>query len=67
MQKLIKNTWQRKPGAPFACARILVMKSIPEGLDVDRFRFFEAEARAETERRSRHQCSARQRQTSLGR
>ena len=42
MQKLIKNDWQREPGAPFACARILSHEIHPEGLDVDRIRFFEA-------------------------
>ena len=42
MQKLIKNAWQREPGAPFACARILSHEIHPEGLDVDRLRFFEA-------------------------
>ena len=41
MQKLIRNVWQREPGAPFACAKILSHEIHPEGLDVDRFRFFE--------------------------
>jgi hypothetical protein len=42
MQKLIKNNWCRKPGEPLASAQILRHDVHPEGLDVDRIRFFEA-------------------------
>lgn len=42
MQKLIKNNWRREYGVPFARARILSHGIHPEGLDVDRVRFFEA-------------------------
>ena len=42
MQKLIKNEWHRESGEPFACAHILRHDIHPEGLDVDRIRFFEA-------------------------
>lgn len=41
MQKLIKNNWHRESGKPFARAQILTHDIHPEGLDVDRFRFFE--------------------------
>jgi len=41
MQKLIKNDWQCESGKPFACAQILRHDLHPEGLDVDRIRFFE--------------------------
>jgi hypothetical protein len=41
MQKLIKNDWSREAGKPFANARILGHEVHPEGLDVERFRFFE--------------------------
>lgn len=41
MQKLIKNNWCRKPGDPFAKIRILNHEIHPEGLDIDRVRFFE--------------------------
>jgi hypothetical protein len=42
MQKVIRNQWLRKPGDPFECVRILSHRIHPEGLDVDRIRFFEA-------------------------
>ncbi|MEW6442356.1 MAG: hypothetical protein AB1640_15570 [bacterium] len=42
MQKLIKNSWRRESGVPFAKAAILNHEIHPEGLDVDRIRFFEA-------------------------
>ncbi len=42
MQKLIKNNWHRESGKPFARAQILTHDIHPEGLDVDRLRFFEA-------------------------
>lgn len=42
MQKLIKNNWRRESGESFATARILSHEIHPEGLDVDRIRFFEA-------------------------
>ncbi len=42
MQKLIKNNWHRESGKPFATAKILSHEIHPEGLDVDRIRFFEA-------------------------
>jgi len=42
MQKLIKNDWHRESGEPFARAQILRHEIHPEGLDVDRIRFFEA-------------------------
>ncbi len=42
MEKLIKNDWQRESGEPFARARILRHDIHPEGLDVDRVRFFDA-------------------------
>jgi hypothetical protein len=41
MPKLIKNDWQREPGEPFARVNILRHDIHPEGLDVNRFRFFE--------------------------
>ncbi|MFC1645682.1 hypothetical protein ACFL2Y_00690 [Candidatus Omnitrophota bacterium] len=41
MQKLIKNDWRRESDEPFACAQILRHEIHPEGLDVDRIRFFE--------------------------
>jgi hypothetical protein len=41
VQKLIRNDWQRPPGQPFAHAKILSHDIQPEGLDVDRLRFFE--------------------------
>lgn len=41
MQKLIKNNWCRKPGEHFAKIRILNHDIHPEGLDIDRVRFFE--------------------------
>ncbi len=41
MQKLIKNHWYREAGEPFARAKILSHDIHPEGLDVDRIRFFE--------------------------
>ena len=41
MQKLIKNHWCREAGEPFARAKILSHEIHPEGLDVDRIRFFE--------------------------
>jgi hypothetical protein len=42
MQKLIKNDWRRESGARFSRAEILSHEVHPEGLDVDRIRFFEA-------------------------
>ena len=42
MQKLIKNDWHRESGKPLANAQILRHEIHPEGLDVDRIRFFEA-------------------------
>jgi hypothetical protein len=41
MQKLINNDWHRESGEPFARAQILKHEIHPEGLDVDRIRFFE--------------------------
>jgi len=41
MEKLIKNDWHRESGKPFAHTRILSHEIHPEGLDVDRIRFFE--------------------------
>lgn len=41
MQKLIKNDWHRESGKPFVRAQILRHEIHPEGLDVDRIRFFE--------------------------
>jgi hypothetical protein len=40
MQKLILNNWRREPGKPFAKAAILNHDTHPEGLDIDRIRFF---------------------------
>ncbi len=42
MQKIIKNNWHRESGEPFERAKILSHAIHPEGLDVDRIRFFEA-------------------------
>jgi hypothetical protein len=42
MQKLIKNDWCREPGEPFDRAQILRHEIHPEGLDVDRIRFYKA-------------------------
>ncbi len=42
MQKVIKNDWRRESGEPFARAQILSHDIHPEGLDIDRIRFFEA-------------------------
>jgi hypothetical protein len=42
MQKLIKNDWHCESGEPFARAQILRHEIHPEGLYVDRLRFFEA-------------------------
>jgi hypothetical protein len=42
MQKLIKNDWRREFGESFDRAQILRHEVHPEGLDVDRIRFFEA-------------------------
>jgi len=41
MEKLIKNDWRQESGEPFSRAQILRHKVHPEGLDVDRVRFFE--------------------------
>lgn len=41
MEKLIRNSWHRKSGEPFAKAKVLSHKIHPEGLDIDRIRFFE--------------------------
>lgn len=42
MEKLIKNNWHRESGEPFDRAQILKHEIHPEGLDVDRIRFFES-------------------------
>jgi hypothetical protein len=42
MQKLLKNDWRHEPGESFTRAQILRHEIHPEGLDVDRIRFFEA-------------------------
>jgi hypothetical protein len=42
MQQLIKNNWHPESGAPFSIAKILSHEIHPEGLDVDRLRFFES-------------------------
>ena len=42
MQKIIRNDWRRESGEPFATARILRHEIHPEGLEIDRIRFFEA-------------------------
>jgi len=42
LQQIIRNHWRRESGAPFARAHILSHGIHPEGLDVDRIRFFEA-------------------------
>lgn len=42
MQKIIRNNWRRESGEPFATARILSHEIHPEGLDIDRIRFFDA-------------------------
>ena len=41
MEKLIKNDWHCESGEPFARAQILKHEIHPEGLDVDRIRFFD--------------------------
>ncbi|MBV5339611.1 MAG: hypothetical protein J0665_08620 [Deltaproteobacteria bacterium] len=41
MQKLIKNNWCRKPGEQYAKIEILNHAVHPEGLDIDRLRFYE--------------------------
>ncbi|MHB8056667.1 MAG: hypothetical protein ACYDHC_02100, partial [Desulfuromonadaceae bacterium] len=41
MQKLIKNSWCRKPGGQYAKIGILNHSVHPEGLDIDRLRFYE--------------------------
>ena len=41
MQKLIKNDWRRESGGPFDSTQILRHEIHPEGLDVDRIRFYE--------------------------
>jgi hypothetical protein len=41
MEKVVRNDWRRVPGQAFASARILSHEVHPEGLDVDRVRFFE--------------------------
>src|SRR4030065_1641517 len=41
LQKIIRNHWCRKSGEPFARAQILSHVIHPEGLDIDRIRFFE--------------------------
>jgi len=41
MQKLIKNSWCRKPGGQYAKIGILNHAVHPEGLDIDRLRFYE--------------------------
>jgi len=42
MQKLVRNNWRRESGEPYARASILSREVHPEGLDIDRVRFFEA-------------------------
>jgi hypothetical protein len=42
MQRLIKNGWRYNPGEPFACTQVLEHKVHPEGLNLDRIRFFKA-------------------------
>jgi hypothetical protein len=42
MQKLIRNIWLSESGQPFVKARILSHDIHPEGLDIDRIRFFES-------------------------
>ena len=42
MQKLIKNRWTRKRGDAFERAQILTAEIHPEGLDVDRMRFYKS-------------------------
>ena len=42
LPKLIKNDWQREPDQPCFRAPVLQSDKHPEGLDVDRLRFFEA-------------------------
>lgn len=42
MKKLIRNAWSRKSGEPFFHAKILHHEIHPEGLDVNRIRFFES-------------------------
>ena len=42
MQKLIRNNWRRKSGEPFVRAKVLSHDIHPEGLDVERIRFFES-------------------------
>ena len=42
MDKIIRNDWRRESEEPFATARILSHEIHPEGLDIDRIRFFDA-------------------------
>jgi quercetin dioxygenase-like cupin family protein len=42
MEKIIRNNWRRESGEAFATARILSHEIHPEGLDIDRIRFFDA-------------------------
>jgi hypothetical protein len=42
MQKIIRNEWRRETGKPYATARILSHEIHPEGLDIERIRFFES-------------------------
>lgn len=42
MDKLIRNDWRYEPGEPVARARILSHDVHPEGLDIDRIKFFTA-------------------------
>lgn len=42
MKKIIRNDWCREPGDPFARAHILSHETHPEGLNIDRIRFFDA-------------------------
>jgi hypothetical protein len=42
MQKIIKNKWYREPGVNFERAQILNHEIHPEGLDVERIKFFDA-------------------------
>ncbi len=42
MDKIIRNDWRRESEEPFSTARILSHEIHPEGLDIDRIRFFDA-------------------------
>ena len=42
LENIIRNNWRRESGEAFATARILSHEIHPEGLDIDRIRFFDA-------------------------